>query len=325
VVSLQQGPFVDRFPDPVVVHTTGARVSMARGALQLRRHLRRTRPDLVHANGVKAAVVAVVAAWRTGIPVVWVKHDFSWDGRLARVVARRCAEVVGVSSTVLASVPDGVPTSVVPPGIALPDVQRSSEARAGTVALVGRLHSVKGHLELLAAVPDVLARCPGARFLVVGGEDPSQLAYARTVRDAAAPFVAAGVVELTGHRTDVVQVIADADVLVVPSVVDDRGFGLEASPLVAIEAMAVGTPVVGYAAGGVPELLGDCGVLVPLGDRQALAKAIAELLEDADRRRALGECGRDRVRERFTADRMAQGLRAVYQRVAARASRTMGA
>ena len=325
VVSLQWGPFVERVPDPVVLHTTGSRLSMAGGALRLRRHLRRTRPHVVHANGVKAAAVAVVAAWRTGIPVVWVKHDFSWDGRLVRVVARRCAEVVGVSSTVLASVPDGVPTSVVPPGIALPDVQRRPDAPAGTVALVGRLHSVKGHLELLAVVPDIVARCPEARFLLVGGEDPSQLVYARTVHETAAPLVAQGVIELTGHRTDVVQVIADADVLVIPSVVDDRGFGLEASPLVAIEAMAVGTPVVAYAAGGVPELVGDCGALVALGDRQALATTIVSLLQDAARRRALGACGRARAGERYTAERMAEGMRAVYRRVAGRSSRTMGA
>ena len=170
-----------------------------------------------------------------------------------------------------------------------------------------------------------MARCPEARFLLVGGEDPSQLAYARTVQETAAPFVAQGVVELTGHRTDVVQVIADADVLVIPSVVDDRGFGLEASPLVAIEAMAVGTPVVAYAAGGVPELVGECGALVPLGDRHALATTIVSLLQDAGRRRALGECGRARAGERYTAAHMAEGMRAVYRRVAARSSRTMDA
>ena len=313
VVVLQPGPLVERLRDPVVIEASASRLAMGWAAVRLRRHLRRTRPDVLHANGVKAAAVAVVAAWGTGVPVVWVKHDFSWDGRLVRTIARRCTEVVGVSSAVLAAVPPGVRTSVVPPGLTWPEVRRGPSR--GIVVLVGRFHSVKGHFELLAAVPDVLERCPSARFLLVGGDDPTQLDYARRVREAAAPLVASGAVEMTGHRSDVLQLVADADVLALPSVVDDRGYGLEAAPLAAIEAMAMGTPVVAYAAGGVPELVGDCGVLVPLGDRHALAQGIADLLEDPERRAQLGECGCRRAAERFTAARTAEAMREVYARV----------
>ncbi len=71
-----------------------------------------------------------------------------------------------------------------------------------------------------------------------------------------------------------------------PSVPDERGAGKEACPFALLEAMAVETPVVAYAAGGIPEVLGDCGRLVAEGDRDALAEAIAELMEDAERARA---------------------------------------
>lgn len=323
VIALQDGPGVARLPEPVVLPTSASRVAMARSAWRLRRVLRAMRPDVVHADGVKAAVVAAAALVGSRTPLVWVKHDFSYDGRLVRIVARRCAEVVGVSSAVLAAVPGRVPTSVVPPGIELPPVDRGPSR--GVVALVARFHSVKGHFELLAAVPEVLRHCPDARFLFVGGDDPTQLDYAARVRAAAAPFVEQGVLALTGHRDDVLRIVADADVLVMPSVVDDRGFGLEASPVTAIEAMAVGTPVVAYAAGGLPELLGPCGVLVPLGDRVALADAIAGVLVDEERRLALGRCGQARVAERYTSPHMAEGMRAVYRRVTAQRSRTMGA
>jgi glycosyltransferase involved in cell wall biosynthesis len=76
--------------------------------------------------------------------------------------------------------------------------------------------------------------------------------------------------------------------------------------------MAVGTPVVAYAHGAVPEVLGDCGTLVTAGDRSGLAAALAELLLDDERRRRLGECGRQRVAARFTPTAMVAGLQDCY-------------
>lgn len=327
VVVLQEGPSAARLPDPVMMPTSASRVAMARSALRLRLALRRMQPDVVHANGVKAAAVAAAALVGTRIPLVWVKHDFSWDRRLAPVLARRCAEVVGVSEAVLGAVPPGVPTSVVPPGMDPPAVDRGAaraavEALMGppcatVVALVGRFHSVKGHVELLAALPDLLARRPEARVLFLGAADSTEPEQEEVVRRAAAAAVADGTVVMAGHRSDAVTLVAGVDVLVVPSVVDARGFGLEGSPFAAIEAMAVGTPVVAYAAGGLPGLLGDCGALVPLGDRAALASTLADVLDDDARRARMAACGRARAAERHSAAAMADGLRAVYRRTAA--------
>ena len=67
---------------------------------RLRRRLRRDPPEVVHANGLKAALVSVLATMGTRLPVLWVKHDFSFDGRLAALVARRCRIVVTVSAAV---------------------------------------------------------------------------------------------------------------------------------------------------------------------------------------------------------------------------------
>jgi glycosyltransferase involved in cell wall biosynthesis len=74
---------------------------------------------------------------------------------------------------------------------------------------------------------------------------------------------------------------------------------------------------VGYADGGLPELVGQCGRLVPPGDRDALAGAIVSLLADESRRRELGGCGRERVAREFTLDRMAEAMRNAYRRAAA--------
>ncbi len=100
---------------------------------------------------------------------------------------------------------------------------------------------------------------------------------------------------------------ARASILVVPSLYE--GFGLPAA-----EAMACGTPVVASRAGGLPEVVGDAGVLVPPGDPGALAEGIGELLEDPERRRRLGRRGRERVEERFTWSRAARRTEIAYRR-----------
>ena len=101
---------------------------------------------------------------------------------------------------------------------------------------------------------------------------------------------------------------ARASVAVVPSLYE--GFGLPAG-----EAMACGVPVVSTTGGALPEVVGDAGVLVPPGDHQALAAAILELLEDADKADALGQKGYRRIQEHFTWKKAAQKTVDAYREV----------
>ena len=107
-----------------------------------------------------------------------------------------------------------------------------------------------------------------------------------------------------------------SNVLAIPTVVPE-GF-----PYVGLEALAAGTPVVGYANGGLPELVGPCGRLVRPGDRKALAEAIVSLLEDESLRRQLGGCGRERVAREFAFDRWVEAMRSAYRRAATMRSRS---
>ena len=70
--------------------------------------------------------------------------------------------------------------------------------------------------------------------------------------------------------------------------------------------------MVGYAQGGLPEVVGDCGVLVQPGNRVALSEAVAALIDDPDLRERLGRCGRERVRERFSLDRTVEEMKERY-------------
>ena len=333
VVLLQEGPFADKLRAlgySVEIVRTPRRAGIFPAALRLRRALVRQAPRVVHANGVKAALVAGIAMTGTGIPVLWLKHDFSWDGPLAGLVAWRCRTVVAVSTAITATFGPRLKrrVRVVPNGI--PEYDRDREGgreaiarltgstEAPTILLVGRLHPAKGQIELVEAAPLVLERRPDARFVLLGDEDPTQPAYAEGVRRRVAELDIERETIFAGYRSDALRMMSGSDVIVLPSVPDERGAGKEACPFALLEAMAVETPVVAYAAGGIPEVLGDCGRLVAEGDRAALAEAIVELIEDEDERRRAAACGRERVRARHSLEVTVEAMRRAYRETASK-------
>jgi glycosyltransferase involved in cell wall biosynthesis len=313
VVALEDGPLVERLRatyHPHVIPTGAGWTSILGSARRLRTLLRNHEPQLVHANGVKAAIVSVLAAAGTKIPVVWVRHDFSYDGHVARLVAGRCRVTVGVSEAVARGLPHA---RVVYPALVADDGSASAAhtREAHAVVLVGYFHPVKGQAELVEAAPSVLARVPDARFLFVGGEDPDAGGYLDTVRARARDLGVEHAVSFLGHRADAGALIGSSDVAVVTTLGKGEGFGLAA-----LEALAAGTPVAGYASGALPEIVGDCGRLVPASDRTALANAIVELLGDDALRTSLASCGRERARERFSVERWRSGLVDAYREAA---------
>jgi glycosyltransferase involved in cell wall biosynthesis len=167
---------------------------------------------------------------------------------------------------------------------------------------VGRLKAPKDFLTLVRA----LAALPGGSFeaLIVGdGPDRAQV-EAEIER-----LGLEGSVRLTGERSDVPELLADADIFVLSS----RSEGL---PVSVLEAMAAELPVVASAVGGLAELVDDggTGILVPAGDEQALAQALGRLVEDAELRRKLGAAGRARAEERFDLEAFRRAHLDLYHR-----------
>jgi len=322
IVVLEHGPFVDELKeagyDVEVIACSGEPASIWRAATGLRDHLRGVRPAVVHANGIKAALVCTVR--RPPVPVVWLKHDFSWDGWLGRAVARRCSRVVGVSAAVVASLARRPDVEVVHTGIApVADGERADlgvPEGAPVIAVIGRLHPVKGHLDVVAIAPRILERAPDARFVFVGGEDPNLPDHALEIRRRIAHAGLESRIILTGHRTDVHAVMRRCSMILVPSGPDGRGAGREGFPLTVLEAMAVGVPVVAYDDGGTPEALGSCGLLVPPGDTDGLADAISLLLRDGSLGQQLVACGRKRVETSLRIDRMVMRMMETYSEAA---------
>jgi glycosyltransferase involved in cell wall biosynthesis len=173
---------------------------------------------------------------------------------------------------------------------------------APVVGMVARLAPQKGPLEFVRAAALVSRRFPEVRFALVG-DGPLRPQVETLARE----LGVANHLTLAGHRAEAPALTQAFDVAVVASL-------SEGSSLTAMEAMAWGKPVVATAVGGVREVVadGETGVLVPPGDAQALAEAIARLLADRQKAQILGEAGRRRVEREFSLMRMIERTQEVY-------------
>ncbi|RMH55411.1 MAG: glycosyltransferase family 1 protein [Candidatus Hydrogenedentota bacterium] len=169
-------------------------------------------------------------------------------------------------------------------------------AKGRRVLFAGRLSRDKGLDDLLWVARE---GCPEAEYLIAGPD----YGYKNIARDPNVRVLGA----LT--RTELVAAYRHCDLFVLPSY--HEGFGI-----VLLEAMAAGVPVVAYDNSAQPELCrdGETGVLVPTGDRKALAAAVKRLLEDSEMRKRLGACGRKLARETFSRDQMKVRLKEIYKR-----------
>jgi len=329
LVCLADGPFVERMTSlrysPDVLPTGPTAAAIIGGAWRLRRVLALARPDVIHANGVKAALVAVLATVNSRIPVLWVKHDYSWDGWLTCLIALRCTRVIGVSAAVVEHLAQRFPdrVHVVRTALTIPEVDEGRAAAAldlalggwasgPVLALVGRIHPVKGHLELIEIAAKLKQRLGNVKLAFIGTNDHSIPEYTAQIQARSRQLEVEDTVCFLGHREDALELVAACDAVIIPSGGHGRGTLQEGFGLVGVEAMAVGTPVVGYANGALPEILGDCALLVPPGDRDALLEGITRVIENEHFRQRLITCGRHRVASSFSAEAMLAAMRRHY-------------
>ena len=250
--------------------------------------------DVVHAHGFRAGLVALSAGAGSGWPVAGVRAQgvplvVTWHNQvLAGGVKGRVMH--GVEGMVArgASVSLGASADLVAQAVAAGGVAELGEVAAPTpgpatrdaievrralgladtpmVLAVGRLHPQKDYPTMLSAMKLLQVRHPEP-VLVVAGDGPEQEALTRMIDEKAVT------VRLLGRREDVPDLLRAADVLALSSV-------WEARALVVQEAMQVMLPVVATAVGGIPDLVGTDGLLVPPRDPQALAQAIGSVLDD---------------------------------------------
>ena len=295
----------------------------------LLRIIDRDRIDLVHAAGMKGILLGRAAGRIRKRKVITHLHDTSVPGTVFRLLHQamagwtdRCL-VISEAVGKLARERFGIPSdrvTVLYNGIDLENYrQGAAEARdarerirrefnlsqsAPVLAVIGRLSPEKGQAFFLPWLPDLLQTHPNAHVLIVG-EGPTKQECEAVLRENGA----AASVRFTGHRSDILDILAAIDVLVIPSLMEGLSF-------CALEAMAAGRPVAAFRVGGIPELIihERTGVLAPERDGLALVEQIRRLLDDAALRISVVTEGQAFVK-RFSIQNHIKGLIAIYEDV----------
>lgn len=246
--------------------------------------------DGILLNGLLGLPAIVLA--RSGLPVIYLVHDVIrrrdrvW---LLRALGWCVTTAIAVSSAVGDALADaGLDAVVVPNGTPWP-VSPSSPAPLSppVVGCAAALTVGKGQNVLIEALS--MWQRPGVVVELLGEALPKDGAYASALR---AQTRACGLdqrVRFGGHVSNPIDQIRGWTVAVIPSIEP------EAQSLSMLEAMSVGVPVVATDNGGMPETLGDAGLLVPPDDPSALANALERLIADDDLRRRCAVAGPVRV------------------------------
>ncbi len=291
--------------------------------LPLCRVLRET--DVLHAHMFGSNVWASMLGPALRVPVV-ISHEHAFahsGGRFQagfdrHLVARGSRVLIAPSPTVrermvrqdgvpaerVLVLPNGVETRAPTPGRDL-RTELGIPADALVVGSVGSLRRVKRFDVLIAAADRLRRTHPGVR-VVIAGDGPERPGLTHAIADRGLE----GTVRLLGARSDVPDVLAACDVAVTCS-------DAEASPLAIMEYMGAGLPTVATAVGGIPDVIvdGAHGTLVARRDPEALAGAIAALLDDPERRRALGGAAAERRRAEFDLPVMVRRVEQLYERL----------
>jgi glycosyltransferase involved in cell wall biosynthesis len=313
--------------------------------LGLRRLIAGARPQIVHSSLFQASLVARLAACGTPaqqltslVNAPYAPERLAGDAAVRRRRLRIVQAVDAASARLLtdhfhavsefagaAAVRDlGIPAERVtvvrrgrdPIRLGAPSPERRAASRAmlglgpdaRIVVNVGREDFQKDQSALVGAFATLARADERLVLFLVGRRGSASQDIDRRIADSG---VASRIVRL-GHRGDVPNILAAADLFVFPS----RWEGL---PGAVIEAMALGLPIVASRIPSITELLleAECGLLVPPGDEAALASSLGSLLTDASRRLAMGERGRNLFLERYTLEESVKGMTALYQRLLA--------
>lgn len=295
---------------------------------QLVRIVRQHDYRLLHAHTPRTLLVGAVVSLLTGVRLVYHVHSpasrdttHRWRNSVNALIERICLVLTTALITVSHSLKghvcsqgiSGRKTSVVHNGVpcrkghsicnVLP-----TEWTIGTVAL---FRPRKGLEVLLDALAQVRAAGLPVRLRAVGGFETPE--YERQIKIQCASLGLTDAVDWTGFTRDVDAELAQMDLFVLPSL-----FG-EGLPMVVLEAMAAGVPVLATRVEGIPEAIrdGEDGLIVNPGDAPALAAAISRIVRGTVDCSTLAANARRRQGEEFSDRSMAQGVASVYRRVLA--------
>jgi L-malate glycosyltransferase len=351
MIFAPEGELLDRAREQelAVVPIRSHRARMTRNPLRLARDLfgmvragwtlagavRRHRIDLIHANSIRAGMIASLFTWLHRRPVVWHVRDIPPSGIMGKAIERLGAmaahAIIGISQAVVHSFDRarlGSKLHLVHNGMELrettPSLQEEHRLRMRreldtpeeqpVIAVIGQIAPWKRQEDAIRALRKLTERGSNAMLWIVGEPKfrEENVQYDANLRQLVRELQLDGRVRFTGFRRDILEICAAADLLLLCS--DNEPFGR-----VIIEAMSQSLPVVATDSGGVPEIVvhGKTGLLYRVGDIDGLVGNISELLEYPGLRQGMGYLGAERVREAFTIQGTARRVEEIYAKLAA--------
>jgi len=321
-------PVLTSLPAQNLIHLPLRNALDARSAGRLASFVGKQKIQLIHAHmGRDYPLASYAGRQNPNAQLVVTRHVLFPLNRLHRVTLSRVARVVAVSEAVgrqlrIQKLVPSERVTVVHNGIdiarfdsAMREFDRKQFCRrwdvpeASTlVGSVGSLNPLKGHEDFLRAAARIADTFPATYFIVAGVDvTPRQINRAnleRLVRE----LNLESRVRFIGKMDDVAPLFCALDIFVSASY--SESFGLAIA-----EAMTTGTPVVATETEGAREIIrdGETGLLVSVRDFGALAKAVSDLLSDAERRLRIGQNAREEVRLRFSLDKMVDATEQIYQ------------
>ncbi len=336
VNSPSEGRFCDilREKGVTVYHLDTTRSFNWLSAIKMAQLIKKEEVSLVHAHAPFAgSIISALAGKLAGVPVIIHAHlqdalssnslIRSYQNMMNYWTSRKCCNaMIAVSYQVKdALITEGFDSRkfyVVHNGTLVNNREIDSNIRnelnipedIPVVIHIGRLCKSKGQHLLLQAAANLQQLGQEAVYLIVGKDLEQDGAYLKYLKDLAQELGINKSVHFLGHRSDIPQLLALSDLLVLPSYT-------EGLPLVILEAMAAGLPVIATPVGGIPEVVihQETGLLVPVGDVQALVNAMLKLLQNPDLRNEIGNKGSEMVRKDFSVEKMCDEVFDIYEKV----------
>jgi glycosyltransferase involved in cell wall biosynthesis len=322
-------PRLTRNPLRLLAGLTG----MLKAGMQFAKTAQLLQVDIIHANSLRAGIMASMFGWLHRCPVIWHVRDMPPSGAIGSVIRRLAAltarAVVGISESVLKGLDSGKLKDrlfLVHNGVEIREISElekrmwkkrireelGAPMSAKVLVIVGQITPWKRQEDAIGAARILLEKGHDVYLWIVGEAKfrKENWAYWAKLQHLAKQGVLNGRVKFTGFRNDVTEICCAADLLFLCS--DQEPFGR-----VLIEAMSVSVPVVATDAGGVPEIVehGVSGLLYPVGDVRALAENAEKLLTNDLFRKQAGMAAAERVREHFTIGVTVARLENVYRLV----------
>lgn len=312
-------------------------IGMLRAGWKLARIMKKSQVDIIHANSIRAGMMAGLFRWYHKLPVVWHIRDMPPQGFIGGIIKRLAGftaqALIGISESVIQGIEHPSVSGrchLVHNGVELKSYQSEEKQRvierirselmtpqkAQVLAIIGQIAPWKRQEDAIEAFANLVHEGQGDMFLWIVGEAKFRQEnehYLTRLQEKVTSLQLENNVIFTGFREDVLEICCAADLLLLCS--DHEPFGR-----VIIEAMSQGTPVVGSRGGGVTEIIehGMSGFMYEIGNTDELTHYIRQVLDEPFVWSSFSRNGQERVKERFSIVQTSQKVEQIYKELLSR-------